>query len=125
VSRVLLDAALLLILYCTFLILLRSFAQQPDVSEEDSYMHFWLIFTTYSCLCIWLAAMSAAAQSGAYAQQDPYCTSDLRLDLTSNVYDYETQEVRQHVSVRLAGLHVLNSPLLTTHSQSSPLKERR
>lgn len=49
--------------------------------------------------------MYAAAEPGAYAPQDPHLTSsesDLELNLASEVYDYETQEVRQHVSIRLA-----------------------
>jgi hypothetical protein len=73
-------------------------------------MHFLLVFAQYSCLCIWYAAMSAAADSGAYVQEEPDLTSsenDLRLDLASDVHDYATHEVRQHVSVGLAGSEIL------------------
>jgi hypothetical protein len=70
-------------------------------------MPLWFVLAQYICLCIWLVAMSAAPQFGAYPQRDPYLTSDLELGQASNVYNYTTHEVRQHVGVRLAGLQVL------------------
>ena len=68
-------------------------------------MHFLLVVAQYSCLCIWLAVMSASADSGAYAQENPELTSsenDLRLDLAIDVHDYATHQVREHVSIGLA-----------------------
>jgi hypothetical protein len=78
-------------------------------------MRLSFILTHHSYLSIWLAAMSAAADSGAYTHERPHLTSsefdlDLELGLTRDVYDYETQEVRQPVSARLAELLVTNSP---------------
>lgn len=71
------------------------------------------ILAHHSYLSIWLAAMSGAADSGAYKHERPHLTSsefELELGLTSDVYDYETQEVRQPVSVMLAEFRALNSP---------------
>jgi hypothetical protein len=72
-------------------------------------MHFWFVFAQYSCLCIWLAAMSATAQPGAYAQNHPHLASgenDLKLDQAGIAWVNATPEVRQHVSNGLAELQV-------------------
>ena len=54
--------------------------------------------------------MYAVADWGAYTHEHPHHTSnesDLELIQASDVYDYATHEVRQHVSARLAESQVL------------------